>query len=127
MEILFDAQSEFHGDGARIYVSASGEVAVERLEHGDDSDHLITLLYRARLTPELLSQLNTAVASLLSQRPAVVDRLGIPDEVRDHLEVKDGQQRFEVAVWSTNWSLQPPALMTLRALLAKAEGAVDKT
>jgi len=114
VDLFYDNQSAFHGDGERVWVSRAGQVTVELLEPGS------TARFESKLTQAETTALAAALTALAAAPVAEVDRLGIPDEVRTSLDLLgDRHSRFEV--WSGDWGKQPPTLAKLYQLLMEVK------
>lgn len=126
-ELSFDDQSDFHGDGERIFFRAPADLWLERIVGFGAAGSVRVELYRARLSPEQATPLREAGDALLASPPKTVDRLGIPDEVRDKLELRSGEKTLRFEVWQQDWAKQPKALReALTALRTAATSARQK-
>jgi hypothetical protein len=135
--VLLDI-SYFHADGFAVWLSQSGHLTVQkvsavppgkRMSPEDDGTRVEVVVREARLPPAALTRVEAAIETAVKSGLRVTDRLGIPDETRVTVAVRDARGDLHVLeAWSADvGQLDEPVrqLFGLARSLAQAhEGAL---
>jgi hypothetical protein len=119
LELAYDNLSYFHGDGERIAVADDGRVLYERMDRGPLMRHELSLADDPHFR-----EIRRVAARLRSEKTSLVDRPGIPDEVRVNFHVAGPRGTITTAsVWESDLGKLAPNDVLADALAVVREAA----
>lgn len=109
--VLLDV-SFFHADGYAVWLSQSGHLTVQKvsalppgkkMSPEDDGTRVEVVVREAWLPPAALARVEAAIEAAVKSGLRVTDRLGIPDETRVTVAVRDARGELHVLeAWSAD-------------------------